>query len=45
MMKILKNIIVEGNEGYKKAKNFMKMMMPNNVKKIKKYREKNSIIF
>ena len=31
-----KNIIVEGNEGYQKAKNFMKMMMPNNVKKKKK---------
>ena len=28
-----KNIIVEGNEGYQKAKNFMKVMMPNNVKK------------
>ncbi len=28
-----KNIIVEGNEGYKKAQNFMKMMMPSHVKK------------
>ena len=35
-----KNIIVEGNEGYKKAQNFMKMMMPTHVKKIKKYRGK-----
>ncbi|MBD1164630.1 Rne/Rng family ribonuclease [Pelagibacterales bacterium SAG-MED13] len=35
-----KNIIIEGNEGYKKAQNFMKMMMPSNVKKIKKYRGK-----
>ena len=35
-----KNIIVEGNEGYKKAQNFMKMMMPSKVKKIKKYRGK-----
>ena len=34
------NIIVEGNEGYKKAQNFMKMMMPSHVKKIKKYRGK-----
>ena len=34
------NIIVEGNEGYQKAKNFMKLIMPSNVKKIKKYREK-----
>ncbi len=35
-----KNIIVEGNEGYKKAQNFMKMMMASHVKKIKKYRGK-----
>ena len=35
-----KSIIVEGNEGYKKAQNFMKMMMPSHVKKIKKYRDK-----
>ena len=34
------NIIVEGNEGYQKAKNFMKFLMPENVKKIKKYRGK-----
>ena len=35
-----KSIIVEGNEGYKKTQNFMKMMMPDHVKKIKKYRDK-----
>ena len=35
-----KNIIVEGNDGYKKAQNFMKMMMPSHVKKVKKYRGK-----
>ena len=35
-----KNIFIEGNEGYKKAQNFMKMMMPSHVKKIKKYRGK-----
>ena len=35
-----KSIIVEGNEGYKKAQNFMKTMMPDHVKKIKKYRDK-----
>ena len=35
-----KNVIVEGNEGYKKAQNFMKMMMPSQVKRIKKYRGK-----
>jgi len=38
-----KSVIVEGNEGYKKAQNFMKMMMPSNVKKIKKYRGKNPL--
>jgi ribonuclease E len=38
-----KNIIVEGNEGYKKAQTFMKMMMPSHVKKIKKYRGKISL--
>ena len=35
-----KNIIVEGNEGYKKAQTFMKMIMPSSVKKVKKYRGK-----
>ncbi len=34
------NIIVEGNEGYKKAQNFMKTMMPGHIKKVKKYRDK-----
>ena len=38
-----KNIIIEGNEGYQKAKNFMKILMPKNVKKIKKYREKQPL--
>ncbi len=38
-----KNIIVEGNEGYKKTQNFMKMMMPTHVKKIKKYRGKTPL--
>ncbi len=35
-----KNIIVEGNEGYKKAQLFMKTMMPASVKRVKKYRGK-----
>jgi ribonuclease E len=39
-MILLKNIIVEGNEGYKKAQTFMKMIMPSSVKRIKKYRGK-----
>jgi len=34
------NIIIDGNEAYQKAKNFMKFLMPENVKKIKKYRGK-----
>ena len=38
-----KNIIIEGNEGFKKAQNFMKMLMPSHVKKIKKYRGKSSL--
>ena len=33
-------IIIEGNEGYQKAKSFMKVLMPDKVKKIKKYRGK-----
>ena len=37
------NIFVEGNEGYKKAQSFMKLMMPANVKKVKKYRGKLSL--
>ena len=40
-----KNIIIEGNNGYKKAQNFMKLMMPSHVKKIKKYREKIPLFF
>jgi len=35
-----KNVIIEGNEGYKKAQSFMKTLMPSNVKKVKKYRGK-----
>ena len=38
-----KNIIVEGSEGFKRAQNFMKTMMPSHVKKIKKYRGKTSL--
>jgi len=34
------SIIVEGNEGYQKAKSFMKLLMPTHVKKVKKYRDK-----
>jgi len=40
-----KSIVIEGNEGYKKAQSFMKMMMPSHVKKITKYREKIPLFF
>ncbi len=39
------SIVIEGNEGYKKAQGFMKLMMPSHVKKIKKYREKTPLFF
>ena len=39
------NVIVEGNEGYQKAKSYMKLVMPNNIKKIKKYRDKLPLFF
>ena len=39
------NVIIEGNEGYQKAKNYMKLIMPKNLKKIKKYRNKISLFF
>ena len=35
-----KNVIVDGNDGYQKAKSFMKFFMPENVKKVKKFRGK-----
>ena len=39
------SIVIEGNEAYKKAQGFMKLMMPSHVKKIKKYREKVPLFF
>ena len=39
------NIIVEGNEGYQKTKNYMKLMMPKQLKKVKKYRDKTPLFF
>ena len=35
-----KNIFIEGNDAYQKAKKFMKELMPKSVKNIKKYRGK-----
>jgi len=37
------NIIIEGNEGYQRAKNYMKLMLPSHLKKIKKHREKTPL--
>jgi len=34
------NVIVDGNEGFQKTKNFMKLLMPENLKRVKKYRGK-----
>ena len=39
------NIIVEGNEAYQKTKSYIKLMMPQNIKKVKKYREKTPLFF
>ena len=39
------SIVIEGNDGYKKAQGLMKLMMPSHVKKIKKYREKVPLFF
>ncbi len=35
-----KNVFIEGNDAYQKAKKFMKELMPKSVKNIKKYRGK-----
>ncbi len=35
-----KNVFIEGNDAYQKAKKFMKELMPQSVKNIKKYRGK-----
>ncbi len=40
-----KNVYVEGNEAYQKAKKFMKELMPRNVKNIKKYRGKIPLFY
>ena len=38
-----KNVYIDGNEAYQKAKKFMKELMPKNVKNIKKYRGKTPL--
>ena len=32
-------VLVEGNEGYKEAKEFMKLLMPSHAKKVKQYKD------
>ena len=39
------NIYVEGNEGYQKTKNYLKIIMPNQLKKVKKYRDKIPLFY
>ncbi len=39
------SIVIEGNDGFKKAQSFMKIMMPSHVKKIKKYKDKVPLFF
>ena len=39
------NIIVEGNYGYQKTKNYIKQMLPKHLKKVKKYRDKTPLFF
>jgi len=41
----IQNIFVEGNEGYQKAKLYVKQLMPKQVKKVKKYRDKIPLFF
>ena len=38
-------VLVEGEEGYKEAKAFMKTLIPSHVKRIKQYKEKNQTLF
>tara|TARA_B100001248_G_scaffold253421_1_gene230668 strand:+ start:10868 stop:12694 length:1827 start_codon:yes stop_codon:yes gene_type:complete len=40
-----KNVYIEGNEAYQKAKKFMKELMPKNLKNIKKYRGKIPLFY
>ncbi len=41
----VQNIFVEGNEGYQKAKVYIKQLMPKQIKKVKKYRDKVPLFF
>ncbi len=41
----VQSIFVEGNEGYQKAKTYIKQLMPKQLKKVKKYRDKVPLFF
>ena len=41
----VQNIFVEGNDGYQKAKLYIKQLMPKQIKKVKKYRDKIPLFF
>jgi len=41
----VQNIFVEGNDGYQKAKIYIKQLMPKQIKKVKKYRDKVPLFF
>ena len=41
----IQNIFVEGNDGYQKAKQYIKQLMPKQIKKVKKYRDKIPLFF
>ncbi len=41
----VQNIFVEGNDGYQKAKLYIKQLMPKQLKKVKKYRDKIPLFF
>ena len=41
----VQNIFVEGNEGYQKAKLYIKQLMPKQIKKVKKFRDKVPLFF
>jgi len=41
----IEEVVVEGDEGYKIARDFMKLMIPSHVKRVKHYREEEMPLF
>ncbi len=41
----VEEIVVSGNDGYKNAKNFMKMIIPSHSKKVKEHKDENVPLF